>query len=799
MLVVLTAVAMGLVGFLVIFYQFSKQELPNLEVVVADIKPPVATEILSEDGVVLGKLAVENRIPVTLKELPKSLLNATIAIEDHRFYEHPGVDIVGIGRAAVANAQSNHASQGGSTLTQQVVRNFSQFGVNREKKLSRKIREAFIALRMEQVYSKDEILRLYLNNIFYGGGAYGVQAASRTFFGKSAYKLNLAESALIAGLAQRPSMTSPFVNKEAAIDRRDEVLNKMQEYGYITADQCAKAKADKPLFMPRRTKKGYNFKAPYFVTYVLKDLYVRYGEEFIESGLTIRTTLNYAMQQQAEKSLYEGLARSPANQGAIIAIDNRTGYIRAMVGGRSFAAEQYNAVTQGKRQPGSTFKTFVYTAAFDTGAASLTTGYVDQPIAYPNDPKHRVVKNYGGGYSHRWMSCLNAIQFSKNTIAVACAKDVGINTVIDYAHKMGITTKLYPVLPTALGASEVRPLDLCSAYSVFPMKGSRCIPMGLVKVTDSDNNIIESHAPHIQREILKPNTVAMMDKALEAVVRAGTGTKARVGAGGEIEGARGKTGTTNDNRDAWFAGYTPELSCVIWVANVRKTRKGGFLYNVMPGTTGGGVCAPIWHNFMAPSVGIQRKFKYESTALPIEEKIEVFTEERPKPKRDRTTTRPAVVTDDPAEPEAETSPVPEQNGADTATDPTTDEGNTPPIETPKPEEPITRPPITRQPITRQPAAQQSNPNDPGISPTNGTSGTTARENARIGSPTTRTRTGTPSMTLATPPPPETQNVRACVDSGNKANDYCPAYKSITVTKAQARRMRPCRQHRQPLG
>jgi penicillin-binding protein 1A len=802
LLTLLTVVAMGLVGFLVIFYQFSKQELPNIEVVVADVKAPTATQILSEDGVVLGKLDVENRAPVNLKDLPKHLLNATIAIEDHRFYEHPGVDIIGIGRAAVANFQSNRASQGGSTLTQQVVRNLSQFnaiGITREKKLSRKIREAFIAIRMEQVYSKDEILRLYLNNVFYGGGAYGVQAASRTYFGKSAHKLNLAEAALIAGLAQRPSATSPFVNKDAAVARRDEVLDKMQEYGYITAEQNAKAKSEKPLFMPRRTRKGYNFRAPHFVTYILQDLYSRYGEEFVHSGLTIRTTLNYKMQKAAEKALYEGLARSPANQGAIVALDNRTGYIRAMVGGRSFVADQFNAVTQGKRQPGSTFKVFVYTAGFDTDTTSLTKGYVDEPIRYPNDPRRRVVKNYGGGYSHRWTSCLNAIQFSKNTIAVACAKDVGINTVIEYAQKMGITTKLYPVLPTALGASEVRPLDLCSSYSVFPMKGSRCLPMGLVKVTDQDNNIIEEHSPRIQHEILKPRTVEQMDKALSLVVTAGTGTRARSGPGGVLEDARGKTGTTNDNRDAWFAGYTPELTCVIWVANVRKTRAGSLQYNVMPGTTGGGVCAPMWNRFMTQAVPIQKGFKYRGVAaITVDTLPTPPVEETPREERRRrreTIATPAVATDEPAEMDAPSAE--EQNAVNATTNNQGNGDDTGSLSSPTTPTPRATP-VPEPPPTRPPAAQQSNPNESGLLPNMGSPNRTARENPGTSSPSGRVRSGMPSTAL-TPTAPETVAVRVCVDSGNKANDYCPAYQTTRVSPAQARRMRVCRQHRQPLN
>src|SRR5581483_928005 len=380
----------------------------------------------SNDGVLLGKLEVENRQPITLSEMPKNLINATIAIEDHRFYEHNGVDVQGIARAAWANLHGETIRQGGSTLTQQLIRNMEQFGVSKEKTLERKLKEAVYAVRLEQIYSKNDILQLYLNNIYYGGGAYGVQAAARTFFGKSAYKLSLAEAALLAGLPQRPSRYSPFEDREAAIRRRNDVLDRMREYGYITQAQYKQALAEKPRFMPRRQRHNFDFKAPYFTTYVLNDLISRYGADLVYSGFRIETTLNWKMQQMAEKALLGGLEHASglgANQGALVSLDPNSGYIRAMVGGRSFHADQYNAVTQGKRQPGSTFKAFDYAAAFDTGTASLRKAYRDAPIPYPNDPKHRVVKNYSGRYSYGYIDCLNAIKHSTNTIAVQVARD----------------------------------------------------------------------------------------------------------------------------------------------------------------------------------------------------------------------------------------------------------------------------------------------------------------------------------------------------------------------------------------
>ena len=478
------------------FYQFFHRfsaDLPNLESI-TDIKGPTATTIWSQDGVKLGSLDVENRQPIPLDKMPKALLDATIAIEDHRFYEHQGVDLPGIVRAAWVTLRGGTTRHGASTLTQQLVRAMTSLGVSREKSVSRKAKEILTAVRLEQFYTKKEILQLYLNNVYYGAGSYGIQAASETYFGKSAYKLNLAECALISGLPQRPRSFTPFEHRKDALKRRDEVLDAMQRWGYITAEQCSTAKDEKPRIMPPPKRRDYAFKAPYFTRYVLRDLVKKYGLDFVESGIRIDTTLDLRQQEAAEKALEAGIERNSrlgANQGALISIDEANGYIRAMVGGRDFNRSQYNIVTQGRRQPGSTYKIFDYAAAFNTDAFSLKDGFVDKAIPYPGDPEHRVVTNEYGETSGRWMNLKDAIRLSKNTIAIQVAQVVGMSTINEYAHKMGVTTELSPYLPTAIGATAIHPIDLCSAYSIIPNHGNRYLPMAVVRITTTDGEDVD--------------------------------------------------------------------------------------------------------------------------------------------------------------------------------------------------------------------------------------------------------------------------------------------------------------------
>lgn len=830
-LIVESAIAIVLVIAVTVFWKFSN-ELPRIEDLREEVRPPVATTIWSEDGVLLGQLQVINRQPVMFKEIPKSMINATVAIEDRRFFEHHGVDFPGIARATLANLSGSNATrQGASTLTQQLVRNLNAFGLTKEKKFSRKIREALTAMRLEQLYSKSEILSLYLNNIYYGSGAYGVQAASKTYFNKDVGDLKLAEVALIAGLAQRPSSFTPYEHRKAALKRRDEVLDNMLKNHYITQAEMEEAKSTPLVLVGMKKHKDYDFKAPYFVWYVLNDLARRYGTDYVYRGLKIETSLNWNLQKMAEENLEAGLASHAQeaseghgpNQGAMVSLDNNSGYIRAMVGGRRYRDSQYNNVTQGRRQPGSTFKLFDYVAAFDTGTCELDSSFPDKPIPYPNDPEGRIVHNFAGegGYSYREVSCKEAIQFSKNTVAVQVAAKVGIKKVIDYAHKMGITTSLQPYLPTALGASEVHPLDLASAYSIIALKGNRYKPMALVRVTDSEGNIVEENIPSLQTDILKQRTVEQINEALEAVVMAGTGTHARDdGKGHIVENAHGKTGTTSDSRDAWFAGYTPELTTVIWVAqvhhyDVRHPRTP--TYVSMGGVTGGAVCAPIWHDFMFKAVPEERKFHvpgipqiavapetekkddkgHATTASARTNANKEAAKPADKPAGDGATPqKPAFSPIDAAPPGDETAhPLPVPNGE-----------TTPPVVTAAPD--IRSPrvaPSDPRPTLPPPVPAAGTPVAPPRNVTSITSGhaggqkpeTTATASSSSSNRNAPTRVAPPRADL--PPVPEMVDVSVCVDSGERAAPWCTAVHTVHITKREAARLRRCRTHKPPPG
>ncbi len=786
LLSVLSLIAILLVAFVAIFWRFTR-DLPNLEVVVNDIKPPNATEIYSQDGELLGRLRVENRQPVkSLKEIPVHVKDATLAIEDHRFYQHSGVDLKGTVRALWVNVSSRRAAaQGGSTLTQQLVRNLKQFGLTKEKRFERKIREAFIAVRLEQIYTKDEILLHYLNNIYYGRGAYGIDAAAHAFFGLAAKDLNLAQAALLAGLAQRPSDYARSDQRKVAMGRRDEVLAKMLEYQLINNDQYSKAKQDTTKFVPPPKVVRSDFKAPYFVNYVLKQLTKQYGSDFLYSGLKIETTLNYKMQVLADDIIRKGLDKAAgfgANKGALVSIDNRSGYIRAMVGGRNFYVDQFNAVTQGRRQPGSTFKVFDYTAAFDLGQADLNTSFMDEPIPYPNDPEH-FVKNYDGKYSYSRISCLSAIQWSKNTIAVQTAKKIGIKAVIDYAHKMGISTEIPPYLPVALGAAAVRPLELASAYSVFPTGGRRFLPLAVVRVTDSNGDVVQENLPSITEPIIKPTTVEMIDKGLEAVVRAGTGTRARgYDESSIVEGARGKTGTTSDNRDAWFAGYTPELTTVIWVASEKKLKDGKIVYNEMPGATGGHLCAPMWHDFMMQAVPEQRRTQVNIpgitvTQAQVDQKSALDPDKKPKKKK--------IATDKPKPTAGTENPEPTNTEGDETSDP-----QDPRMSTPDGAPPEANPPPDKPKDPSETKPEKST--DPERTEKDVTS---AKNRVRTADNLALNHVAMPSKNSGS----QITTVHICTDSGKVATKYCSDTHTKRMSAEKKAALGSCNLHTVPAG
>ncbi len=613
----LTALAAVLGIGIVRFIKISR-ELPSVADI-ANFSPEESTKLYYSDPGPDGKpkllavLAGANRKPVKLSQMSKHLIHATIAVEDVRFYHHHGVDYYGIARALFRNIVGGDiAGQGASTITQQLARNIETFGLTRRKVLDRKLREAILARRIEETFTKDDILELYLNTIYYGNGAYGAEAAAQAYFRKPAAKLSLSEAAYLAGIPQRPVKYSHDI--AAALLRRDVVLDRMVEAGYITPEQRNEARMQR--IDPKRVVVTGNriYGAPHFVDYVVSELHRLYGTDKAHSGLRVYTTLDSRMQERAEEVIRSGVRNSrTVNQGCLVSIDNKTGYIRAMVGGVDYDKDQFNVVTQGLRQPGSAFKPIVYTAAIDTGVCTLDSRFRDDPD-FPWRGRDRwIPKNYGGRYSYAPVTVRDAIRRSLNTIAVKVAVRTGIPVVIEYARKMGITTDLAPYPPLALGASAVHPMELCVAYSVFANGGKRVRPTGIFRVLERNGDLLDEFTPDQQDTGIQPTTIEQMNEALRDVVLRGTGTAAA-----SVPDAHGKTGTTNDNRDAWFAGYTPELTTVVWVAREQRVGK-RVRYLEMPGGTGGKLCAPLWRQFMERAVQYQREATDREARRAVEE------------------------------------------------------------------------------------------------------------------------------------------------------------------------------------
>jgi len=607
-LVVLTATA-GVLVYGVLLVRSINAHLPSVASL-ADVRADSVTTILSSDGVPLAGFRTRYRLPVALSQISPYLVQATLATEDSRFYAHHGVDFRAVGRALLADLHAGSAyQQGASTITQQLARNLY---LTQDKSFKRKIEEMLLARRIEQSYTKNEILEAYLNTVYYGNGAYGAEAASRAYFGKPARSLTLGEAALLAGLPQRPAAFSPTQHLEAALKRRSEVLARLLATGKITPAQKAQAEAQPLHILPPHLETVADWRAPYFVSYVVAQLRAKYGQEFLYSGARIVTSLNWRMQQAAEHTLRNGLhAGWGPNTGAMVAIDPRSGYVRALVGGPDFHREQFDAAIDGVRQPGSAFKPFVYVTAFDMNVCNLLTQVDDQKLVIPNKPKKWVVHNYDGVY-HGPVSVLDALRHSINTVAVQVAQQIGPGTIASYAQRLGITTPLDPYLPLALGASGVRPLDICSAYTAFANGGNRYDPAFVLQITDAQGNVLYQDDPsaRYQAGFLGQEALDQLNVALREVVTSGTGRAAA-----SIPDAHGKTGTTNDHRDAWFVGYTGDLTTAVWVAHEHRGKKrvaGGrtitqTTYLPMPGETGGKLCAPIWRDFMARAVPIEQR------------------------------------------------------------------------------------------------------------------------------------------------------------------------------------------------
>lgn len=566
--------------------------VPNLPEIMSDvIKKP--SQIVSADGVVLFTVAAEYREPVRRAEIPQRVVYATLAAEDVRFYQHSGVDPFALGRVAYLALREGKASQGGSTLTMQLAK---RVYTSTRKTMERKVQDMALATMIERMLTKDQILELYLNQVFYGSGAYGIAAAADVYFGKKLDDLTVAEAALLARCVRRPSEENPYTSMEAAIKNRRLVLRTMLEEGWITESEYKQAD-NEPVRLRRdrpNTVSGVKV-SPYFVDYILHVLKTEMPELDLSSGgYRIETTLNYKVQEKAQAEVKETLerrARLYVNTAACLVVDN-DGRIIVMVGGADYNRNQYNAVWQGKRQPGSAFKPFVYATAFEFGALSARGSVRNDPYYYKWSRPRRKVQGGGSGGS---VGVASAIASSINTPAVWASEAVGRENVVNLCKTaFGFKSRLLPVESMALGSNEVTMLEMAEGYSVFQQHGDRIVPRGIDRIIGPDGLTIKRYDTERVRRVISQDTADDMDVCLRQVVTSGTGTAAN-----RIKNARGKTGTTSSHKDAWFAGYTDKFICMVWLANEAKDKSGRWLALPMRGVFGGKVSAPLWAEVMA--------------------------------------------------------------------------------------------------------------------------------------------------------------------------------------------------------
>jgi penicillin-binding protein 1A len=566
------------------------QKLPDISKIEA-YTPSETSEIYDVNGKVLAKLHdEENRIIVPLKDIPKDVQNAVLSMEDERFYTHFGVDPKGVMRAVGSFFNKSLVKGGASTITQQLARNLF---LTPEVKITRKVAEWILAIKMEQKFSKSKILELYLNQVYWGHNSYGVEAASRTFFGKSVKQLNLAEASLLGGLLSSPEYYSPHRNFEMAKWRQSLTLANMVKLKYITKADANKAK-NTPIKL-FNVKRSYKLIHPYFTSYVISVLTEKYGDNLLrKGGLKIYTTMDPVAQTLAEKIISTKIPRlkitNNIGQGAIVSLDPNTGFIKTLVGGTSYEQSQFNRATQAKRQPGSSFKPFVYLTAFGAGVITPDTVDVDAPISYPDMSGVWSPKNYDGGYRGA-MTIRDAVKRSVNTIAVKTLDRVGVDKVIETAKILGIESYIGPNLSVALGSAEVTPLELASAYGAFATGGKRPPQITpILKIEDRNGNIIEDNRNQELEQVFQHRAIDMLVSCLRAVVDSGTGTAAALP--GRPVG--GKTGTTSDHKDSWFVGIIPQRVTLVWIGNDNNSK--------MWKATGGVFCAPIWKEYMTEVV-----------------------------------------------------------------------------------------------------------------------------------------------------------------------------------------------------
>ena len=553
--------------------------------------PDQASKVFAADGRLITDLGMERRTVLGLQEMSPALVAAFLATEDKRFYRHHGIDWVRFWGAVKANILAGGVSEGFSTITMQLARNLFPEDLNRrERSLDRKIREAKVATQIEARYDKDKILELYLNQIDLGNRAFGVETASQRYFGKSARDLNVAEAATLAAIPKSPSRYNPRRHPARSLQRRNVIINLLAEQGSITRQEAERWKAY-PLLLASRD--DFSGVAEYFVEYIRQQLDARFGPRLYTDGLRIYTTLDLEVQQSAERALdaqlnaieagtygpyrhqtyaayleqkaesedEAGPTNSPYLQGLAVTLEAKTGYILAMVGGRDFVDSKFNRATQALRQPGSTFKPIVYTAAL-RAAVPRTTVMVDEPITVqmPGSQPPWEPQNYDNTFAGP-MPLREALYKSVNIVTIKLGMEIGEEAVIAEATRFGLVASPFIAVPSIhLGSTVVKPLELIAAYTAYANQGERATPMGILRVEDRQGNILWQPKPRLE-PVMDPPLAWMMNGALQDVVRRGTGTRAVAGLGFPIGG---KTGTTNDGNDVWFVGYTSDLVTGFW-------------------------------------------------------------------------------------------------------------------------------------------------------------------------------------------------------------------------------------------
>ena len=585
--VIAIGVAVGAISVSIYVSRLSR-ELPTLEDM-ADQHPSLATEVYDRHNRLIARLFMENRTWVQLEDISPAMAQATLAAEDGTFYNHGGLNFVAILRALWVDLAHKEARQGGSTITQQLARNLF---LTHEKSIERKAKEAILALRLEKLYSKDEILEMYLNMIYFGHGAWGINAASQTYFGKKPAELDVREASVIAGLVAAPEYYSPYRSLERAQARQAYVIRRMVELEFITPQQANVALEGFPELERKQSQSQQRVnKAPYFISYILfQHLLPTYGKEKVyRGGLKIYTTLDIDLQDKARESL-----STLKSEGALVALDPSTGQILSMVGGKDFDKSKFNRAFQAYRQPGSAFKPFVYATAIRQGLRPIDH-VLDAPLIFDNGWEPG---NYDGEF-HGEITLLNALSHSYNVSTVRVAEHVGVGNIISLARGLGITSPHLPHdLSLSLGSASVTPLELAAAYCAIANGGIRVEPYPIREIRPRTGEILEQTGPKLGRA-LEPEVALTVRGMLQEVMRSGTG-RYRAVKGYECFG---KTGTTNEWSDAWFIGGIPGLVSVVYAGNDDHTPLGDK-------ATGSQIAGPVWNRFMTEAAGITQARTY---------------------------------------------------------------------------------------------------------------------------------------------------------------------------------------------